>query len=207
MERCGGAGGRHAADPNVGKVIHTRQNIWDGSWEKTPSMGWMFVPLVEYHGGGAAATLEPLSEHLDSYEAHLMQNFGSGVQACYRGPRLFDTPATRDAVKKWVGFYRKYREILDSDIIHVRRPNGRDLDCMLHVNARLRPRGLAMVYNPTTQVITKDLRLPLYYTGLTETARIREKEGPEREYRLDREYNARLRVSIPARSASWFVVE
>lgn len=41
----------------------------------------MFVPLVEYHGGGAAATFEPLSEHLPDLEWHLAQNFGSGVQA------------------------------------------------------------------------------------------------------------------------------
>ena len=54
----------------------------------------MFVPLVQYHGGGADATLEPLSEHLDSYGAHLAQNFASGVQACYRGPRLYDTDET-----------------------------------------------------------------------------------------------------------------
>ena len=64
-----------------------------------------------------------------------------------------------------------------------------------------------MVYNPTTRDITKQLRLPLYYTRLTETARIREKEGEPQEYRLDREYNVRLRVTIPARGASWFVVE
>jgi hypothetical protein len=41
----------------------------------------MFVPLTEYHGGGAAATLEPLCEHLDAYGAHLAQNFGAGRMA------------------------------------------------------------------------------------------------------------------------------
>ncbi len=47
--------------PREQQVIHTRQNIYDGTWQKTPSMGWMFVPLTEYHGGGEAATIEPLS--------------------------------------------------------------------------------------------------------------------------------------------------
>ena len=41
--------------PRAQQIIHARQNIFDGTWDKTPSMGWMFVPLVEYHGGGAAA--------------------------------------------------------------------------------------------------------------------------------------------------------
>src|SRR5207237_6985285 len=61
--------------PRERQILLGRQNIYDGTWENAPSMGWMFVPLVEYQGGGAAATLEPLSEHLDAYEAHLMQNF------------------------------------------------------------------------------------------------------------------------------------
>ena len=73
--------------PRDRQVVLGRQNIFDGTWEKTPSMGWMFVPLVQYHGGGEAATIEPLDEHLEHYEAHLAQNFSSGVQACYRGLR------------------------------------------------------------------------------------------------------------------------
>ena len=46
--------------PRAEQEIIERQNIFDGTWEKTPSMGWMFVPLTEYQGGGAAATIEPL---------------------------------------------------------------------------------------------------------------------------------------------------
>ena len=106
--------------PRERQILIARQNIYDGTYEKTPSMGWMFVPLVEYHGGGQAATFEPLCEHLDDYEAHLSQNFGSGVIACYRGPRLFDTDQTKAVVKKWVDFFKRYRPILESDIIHVR---------------------------------------------------------------------------------------
>ena len=30
------------------------------AWTKAPSLGWMFVPLTQYHGGGTAATIEPL---------------------------------------------------------------------------------------------------------------------------------------------------
>src|SRR5438105_5032296 len=106
--------------PRAQQLIHARQNIFDGTWGKTPSMGWMMVPLVEYGGGGPAATIEPLCQHLDHYELTLANNFGAGVQACYRGTRLFDTDETKRVVKKWTGFYKKHRPILDSDIIHVR---------------------------------------------------------------------------------------
>ena len=193
--------------PRERQVILGRQNIFDGTWKKTPSMGWMFVPLVQYHGGGAAATLEPLSEHLDAYGAHLAQNFGSGAQACYRGPRLFDTDETKAVVKKWVDFYKEYRDILDSDIIHVRRPDGRDIDCILHVNPQLKIKGLAMVYNPLDRAVKKELKLPLYYTGLTKTARIRWQQGRSRNYKLDREYNVKIPIDIAPKGITWFVVQ
>jgi hypothetical protein len=193
--------------PRQRQIILGRQNIYDGTWKKTPSMGWMFVPLVQYQGGGAAATLEPLCEHLDAYGAHLAQNFGSGVQACYRGPRLYDTEQTKDLVKKWVDFYKEYRDILDSDIIHVRRPDGRDIDCILHVNPQLKYKGLAMVYNPLDREVKRQLKLPLYYTGLTRTARIREQHGKNKKYRLDREYNVEIPVAIAPGGATWFIIE
>jgi len=193
--------------PRERQIILGRQNIYDGTWTKTPSMGWMFVPLVEYQGGGAAATLEPLSEHLDAYGAHLAQNFGAGVQACYRGPRLYDTDETKAVVKKWVDFYKNYRGTLDSDIIHVRRADGRDIDCILHVNAQLRQKGLAMVYNPLGQRVERELKLPLYYTGLSKTARISEQGDRVKKYRLDRRYDVTVPVSVAPRGVTWILVE
>jgi hypothetical protein len=193
--------------PRDRQVILARQNIYDGTWQKTPSMGWMFVPLVQYHGGGAAATIEPLSEHLVDYEAHLAQNFLAGVQACYRGTRLYDSEPTKAVVRKWVDFYKANRAILDSDIVHVRRPDGRDLDGFLHINPRLAIRGLAAVFNPTDRTITEDWTLPLYYTGLTRTARIREKDGSPRSFDLDRGFRVTVPVSLPPHAWSWFTIE
>jgi hypothetical protein len=193
--------------PRERQIILARQNIFDGTWEKPPSMGWMFVPLVQYHGGGAAATLEPLSEHLDAYSAHLAQNFGSGVQACYRGPRLFDTDETRDMVRKWVGFYKKHRSILDSDIIHVRRPDARDIDCMLHVHPGGEQKGLAVIFNPLPTPVEKELKLPVYYTGLDRLASVRFEGGEPNIYVLDRNYEITLPVKLKAQSMTWCVIE
>ncbi len=193
--------------PRELQILIGRQNIYDGTFDKTPSMGWMMLPLTEYHGGGPAATIEPLSEHLDAYEAHLAQNFGSGVIACYRGPRLYDTEQTKDVVRKYTGFYKKYRDILDSDIIHVRRPDGRDIDCMLHVNPTLKRRGLAVVFNPLNETVKRTLSLPLYYTGLQDRASIRREEGSPQIYGLDRKANAELSLEMGPKSATWFVIE
>lgn len=193
--------------PRERQIILGRQNIYDGTWTKAPSMGWMFVPLVEYQGGGSAATLEPLSEHLDTYEAHLANNFGAGVQACYRGPRLYDTDATKEVVKKWVSWFKEYRDILESDILHVRRPDGRDLDFFLHVNPALQRKAMAVIYNPLDAEIQRTLRLPLYYAGLKDKVVVREQRGSPQVQTLDREYQLTLPVKVPAKSVTWLLME
>jgi hypothetical protein len=193
--------------PRERQFILGRQNMYDGTWDKTPSMGWMFVPLTQYHGGGASATLEPLKDHLDAYEQHLAQNFGFGVQACYRGPRLFDSEETKAVVKRWVDFYKAHRAILDSDVVHLRRADGRDWDGVLHVNASLSERGLAMIFNPTAQPITRSITLPLYYTGLTDSASVRVNGGAPARYRLARDYGIEVEVGIPAQGWTWLLVE
>jgi hypothetical protein len=193
--------------PRAQQLIHARQNIYDGTWEKTPSMGWMMVPLVEYGGGGPAATIEPLAEHLDHYELTLANNFGAGVQACYRGPRLFDTDETKEVVRKWVSFYKNHRAILDSDIIHGRRADGRDIDFLVHVNPRLKEKALIVVYNPLDRPAQKILNVPLYYSGLTRQARVsREDATRSRAYTLDRNYSIQLPVEMAPQSVTWFVV-
>jgi len=192
--------------PRDRQIILGRQNIYDGTWGKTPSMGWMFVPLVEYHGGGADATLEPLEQHLADYEQHLAQNFASGVQAAYRGPRLYDSEKTKAVVKKWVDFYKAYRAILESDLIHLRRPDGADIDAVLHVNPQLSERALAVVFNPTDQPITRSVNLPLYYSGLTAEARVSERDAAPKIYRLDRDYSISVPMQIPAHGLTWLVV-
>ncbi|MDA0334983.1 MAG: alpha-galactosidase [bacterium] len=193
--------------PRDRQILLGRQNIYDGTWEKSPSMGWMFVPLVEYQGGGEAATLEPLSEHLGDYAAHLAQNFSAGVQACYRGPRLFDSEATRAVVARWVAFYKEHRDILDSDVIHVRRPDARGIDCLLHVNPRLPIRGLAVVHNPLDEPVYQRLRLPLYYTGIERVARVRERVGDAACHWLTRDHTITVNLSMEPHSMTWFVIE
>ena len=192
--------------PREQQVIHTRQNIFDGTWEKTPSMGWMFVPLTEYQGGGAAATIEPLDEHLDHYERMLVSNLALGVQACYRGPRLYDTPRTRAMVQRWVGWFKAHRDILESDLVHGRRADARDLDWMLHVNPALDERGLLVVFNPLDRPVSRTLRINLYYTGLTETARVADPAGQEKPLPLLRDYSIQVPVEVPAQGMTWYVI-
>ncbi len=193
--------------PRAQQVIHTRQNIFDGTWQKLPSMGWMLVPLTEYQGGGAAATIEPLDQHLDHYERMIESNLALGVQACYRGPRLFDTDRTKAMVKAKVDWFKAHRDILESDLIHGRRADARDLDWMLHVNPKLKEKGMLVVFNPLDTPVTKTLRVNLYYTGLKATAQILEQVGAAKPFPLARDYTVEVPVTVPAQGMNWFIVE
>ena len=109
---------------------------------------------------------------------------------------------------KWVTFYKTYRDIIISDIVHIRRPDLQASDLLaatamqlmrgewaglrqLHacesdaaeprtghglqpnaVCGRTMQRGAA--HGRGRNAISKNITLPLYYTGLTETALIQE---------------------------------
>jgi hypothetical protein len=191
--------------PRAEQEIVERQNIYDGTWEKTSSMGWMFVPLTQYHGGGAEATIEPLHEHLDHYEARLSNLFGAGVQACYRGPRIYDTDETKAVVKKWIDFYKRHRQVLDADMVHLRRPDGRDWDGFVHVNPQGDEKALAFFYNPLDEPIERELRIPLYYSGLSKTAVMAVEGQHATPIELDRSETATVRVTIPANGRTWIL--
>ena len=191
--------------PREQQEIIERQNIYDGTWGKTPSMGWMFVPLVEYQGGGAAATIEPLKDHLPHYGQRLANLFGAGVQACYRGPQLYDAPETKEMVAKWVSFYKQHRQILDADIIHVRRPDGRDYDAILHVDPSGTEKGLLMVYNPLSEPIKRKIKVNLYYTGLKGSAKMTISDGKPQKVSIDASGNAWIDINIPAHSQCWYI--
>lgn len=193
--------------PRAEQEIIERQNIFDGTWEKTASMGWMFVPLTQYHGGGAAATIEPLHEHRDHYEARLSNLFGAGVQACYRGPRIYDTDETKALVKKWISFYKAHREVLDADLIHLRRPDGRDWDGFVHVNPQGKEKALAFFYNPLEEPIQRTIRVPLAYAGLSGEVRVAIDGGEFVAAKLDATHSLSLPVKIPARGRTWVLIQ
>ena len=193
--------------PRDRQLIHSRQVNYSNTFDRMASSCWSFVPLVEYHGGGEAATLEPLNEHLETYYQIMMANYGAGVQACYRGPRLYDTDETKACVQKVISWYKRYRDILNSDMIHLRRPDGKDWDGFVHVNPLLKEKALAMFFNPTGEVMERTIKLPLYYTGLTDKVRIRVEDGKAKTCRLNRDYTVDITVSIPANGHTWVVVE
>jgi hypothetical protein len=189
--------------PREDQLLIERQNVFDGTWNKPVTMGWMFVPLSEYHGGGAAATIEPLDAHLDHYEARFANLLGAGVQACWRGPRLYDTERVRDAVRRWTGWFKERRAILEADVVHGRRADGRDVDWLLHVDPRGAVKALLVAYNPLAVAVDRTLDVDLTYAGLAGHTSVRGPDGEPREFAIDGRGRARVPIAIAARGFAW----
>lgn len=192
--------------PREQQMILNRQNIFDGTWEKIPSMSWGFVPLTRYQGGGPEAVLEPLQEHLDAYRQLMMQYYGAGIQACYRGPRLYDTDKTRAVVQEVINWYKKHRTILNADLLHLRRADGRDWDGWLHVAADGDERGLLMLFNPLNETITRRIVVPMYYTGLTDRVNVSIADEKPAMYRLNRRDELEITVTLKPSAVWWATI-
>ena len=82
-----------------------------------------------------------------------------------------------------------------------------DIDWVLHVNPKLKEKGMLVVFNPLKEKVKRTIKANLYYTGLTKTAKIRKQEGKAKTYRLARDYTVEIPVEIEAEGFTWFVVE
>jgi hypothetical protein len=89
----------------------------------------------------------------------------------------------------------------------LRRSDGRDWDGWLHVNPALKQKGLLMLFNPLKEKITRTIKVPLYYTGLSSVSLIREKENTPRNFNLNRNYEIELTFTLEPESYSWFVIQ
>lgn len=54
---------------------------------------------------------------------------------------------------------------------------------------------------------TRTIRVPLYYTGLTHAAMVREKEGKPQRYMLNRQQEMEVSVTLPSDAYTWLVIE
>lgn len=174
----GGIGYEEVAwsQPRKEQLIYGRQIIHNSTYLKPASMSWSHIPFVQYHGGGSSAAFIPFSQNIEDYDWVLAQNLGNGVTSDYRGNSLYDA-GSLSVMKKWVNFYKKYRGIVDSDMIKIsqatyaagsNRQTTTKLDTLYHANAQNEgEKGLLWVYNQSNEPRTETIKVPMYYTGLT----------------------------------------
>ena len=78
---------------------------------------------------------------------------------------------------------------------------------MLHVNPRLDPCGLLVVYNPLEEARTKTLEVDVYYAGARDRIVLRPEGGDARTLDVDRTGQVDVEVTVPPLSMTWFLIE
>eukprot|EP01043_Picozoa_sp_COSAG02_P067792 COSAG02_NODE_11023_length_1810_cov_0.870836_1_plen_221_part_00 len=191
----------------------SRMGMYDDLYAYLPTQGWMFLPITDYHAGGEAATF---GEHIKAYEWGLAQYLGAGTAACYRGNRPYANDPTKAVVTKWISWYKQHRATLIHPIVHIRRADMQSWDGWLHVNPfgysagnstnDFEPQqketevGVAMLFNPTTAHLNVTVNIPLYYTGLSTTAKVSVDGAEGVVMAIGRDYGLSLPMSMPANS-------
>ena len=122
------------------------------------------------------------AQRLSCFDFILGAQYLMGSIPTSRAARLYD-PADEDAaalravLSKWTAFYKRHYAprpsgaagVLAASLLHLRRPDSRSLEAVLHVtaDASLPSRALLALANPTPKPTpTERLVLPLYYAGL-----------------------------------------
>lgn len=136
----------------------------------------------------------------------IASDLGMGVQAHFRGPRLFDAPETKELVARWTDWYKQHRDVLESDIVHGRRADGRDVDWILHVNPQGDPKGMVVAYNPLLQPARRTIRVDAYYTGLTGTVKVSHAGQAAYEGALAADRSLDLEIDVPPRGMTWYTL-
>lgn len=194
--------------PRWRDISISRMGLYDDLYTFLPTQGWMFLPLIEYEGGGDDAIF--INDY-DAYEWGLAQYLGAGIAACYRGNAVYQDDRTKKMVIKWVSFYKKHRSTLIQPIIHLRRPNMQGWDGWLHVNPLLvgdtkNEVGLAMLFNPTDTTIHSKVHLPLYYCGLSSTSLIAIDDQAPVRMDLTKDYSILITIQMLPRSIHTIVI-
>ncbi len=162
------------SQPRITQLLLNRIYNYMGTYHKIPSMGWGFLPVEQYHGGGDAAKFEPLTQNLAEYDWAMAEAAACGVWPCVRGKRLYDSEQCRSVVKYWTDVIRRHKTLLNSNTVHVYPPKAaenlnyaEDIDVILQENNTTADKLFLMVCNQTEETRTKTLILPAFYTGLT----------------------------------------
>lgn len=148
-------------------LVTGRVYIHDGTLWKPPTNGAINMDM---NRAGSMTSVDDLA----FLDAGLAQFLGVAGRSFQYGA-LYLNAASQALWVKWSGWLQQYRSILAADIIHIRKPDGRSWDAMMHADPTAgegEPKGFALFFNPTNRTIAIDFGLSVYYCGFVPGASV-----------------------------------
>lgn len=66
---------------------------------------------------------------------------------------------------------------------------------------------MLVVFNPLKYTVTKNIKIPLYYTGLKDKVEAMIEDGEPKVYVLDRDYNVEIKVTVKGENYTWITLK
>jgi hypothetical protein len=171
-----------------------------------PVQAAYYVPVTPYnpqHKG--SPSLEPMEEKVGMYDLALGFCFGYGFMGKIFMRRAFDGPKSKAVIRRWLGFWKDHEAFFRQGVmVHLREPDGKNLDAIAHVLKGDRPRVLLVAYNPTGAERTEPLDLaPLAAADLPADSW----RGHTEDGQPARSASGQIHVTVPALNATWIELE
>ena len=180
-----------------------RTSLYHGQMKGRPGWAsWGFASIDPHHGHG----LWPPEEHLTEYEHMIAGHFGYGLSAFIYGWELTSGPESERVLRRWIGFYKRYRKTLTGDAVFVRPPEDLRPDALMHVRPGAEVPAVMVVFNPSDKAVRLNWSVPLRRAGLAGEVIVR-REGEDEGAlcgELDDDANLAQRIDLAPHEVTWW---
>ena len=142
-------------------VVMSRSCLYNGRYKDPSCATWASCNLELYHGH----SIEASEENIATYDHALGSMFGYGHGGALYSKVPYIGDNTKKIFDKWVNFFKKYRQTLAGETVHIAKPNGFEPDAVLHVSLQSEIPALLVIFNPVGEKQEVSLELPLKYAG------------------------------------------
>lgn len=150
------------------QIKHIRNFGYKNRNLKLSSMLFSPVILNNLINEDKNAVFEPLEEKYDLFLKTLSSSVLLGISPFVFGSRLFYNKESKEMLLSVVKIFKENNELLNSNSITLNFFDGEDIDYSVSAQNKGFNRGIISLFNDTEKNIRKTVKIPLFYTGLTE---------------------------------------
>lgn len=142
-------------------VVMQRSCLYDARYEVPACATWSACNIEKYHGH----SIEASEENTATYEHAIASMFGYGQNGILYSKKIFVGENTKKVFHKWVEFFKKHKQTLAGEMVHIAKPNGFEPDAVMHVSPEADIPAVLVAFNPLDEEMNVSYELPLKYAG------------------------------------------